>query len=80
MEIVDEHKSYFLLSEKLRSSNVPVDYPTERNLVFYGFDFLSASQVDLFKSLALRDDVHIPIYKTVFEKDNNISLIQKPLF
>lgn len=71
MEIVDEHKSYFLLSEKLRSSNVPVDYPSDRNLVFSGFDFLSASQVDLFKSLGLRDNVYIPIYRDVYEKSQN---------
>ena len=75
LEIVDEHKSYFLLSERLRSSEVPVDYPRERNLVFYGFDFLSASQVDLFKSLALRNDVSIPIYKTVFEKSQGFDWI-----
>ena len=39
-----------------------------RTLVFYCFYFLTASQVDLLKSLSLRDDILIPIYKDVYEE------------
>ena len=75
LEIVDEHKSYFLLSEKLRTSDLNPSYPQDRQIVFYGFDFMAASQIDMLKSLALRNDVHIPIYKDVLKKSQNIDWI-----
>ena len=68
MKIVDEHKSYFLLAERLREGNLPAEYEAEKTIIFYGFDFLTASQVDMLKSFGLRDDVIIPCYKEVFNK------------
>ncbi len=66
MNIIDEHKSYFQLSERLRSPEFPIEKPTERNIVFYGFDYMTASQVDLMKSLSLRDEIFIPVYKKAY--------------
>ena len=68
LEIVDEHKSYFLLSERLRQGDLDPGLEQDRNLLFYGFDFLTGSQVDLLKSIALRDNVIIPFYKQAYEK------------
>lgn len=72
LDIYDEHRSYFQLSEQLRSGDIPITYEPirtekERNLIFFGFDFLSASQVDLLKSYAIRDNVVLPVYKRVYE-------------
>lgn len=75
LEIVDEHKSYFLLSEKLRTADINPSYPQDRQIVFYGFDHLAASQIDLLKSLALRNDIHIPIYKDVFKKSQGLDWV-----
>jgi CRISPR/Cas system-associated exonuclease Cas4 (RecB family) len=76
MGIIDEHKSYFLLSERLRAGDLPVGYVTGRNISFYGFDFMTASQVDLIKSFALRENIFIPIYKTAYEKAQNFDWIK----
>ncbi len=67
LDIYDEHRSYFELSEQLRSGDIPITYETERAIVFAGFDFLSASQVDLLKAYAIRDEVMVPVYKNVYE-------------
>ncbi|MBD65201.1 MAG: hypothetical protein CME62_08340 [Halobacteriovoraceae bacterium] len=67
LNIIDEHSSYFLLSEMLRGQELPVDYPKERIIIFYNFEFLTGSQVDLLRSLSLRDHLYIPIFKNVYE-------------
>lgn len=76
LEIVDEHKSYFLLSEKLRTADINPSYPQDRQIIFYGFDYLAASQIDLLKSLALRNDVIIPIYKEAYAKAQGMDWIK----
>jgi hypothetical protein len=76
MGIVDEHKSYFLLAERLREGDLPPDYSFDKNLVFYGFDFMTASQVDMIKSFALRDNVYIPMYKDSYEKTQMLDWIR----
>lgn len=68
LSIVDEHKSYFLLAEILRAGDLPPSYKSEKNIVFYGFDFLTASQIDLLKALGLRSTIIIPFFKDVYEK------------
>lgn len=75
MEIVDEHQSYFILSEKLRESDLPVEYSSDKHFIFYGFDYLAASQVDLLKSLSLRNEVYVPVYKKVIEKSQGMDWI-----
>jgi CRISPR/Cas system-associated exonuclease Cas4 (RecB family) len=76
MGIVDEHKSYFLLAERLREGDLPPDYNFDKHLVFYGFDFMTASQVDMLKSFALRDNVYIPMYKDSYEKTQMLDWIR----
>ena len=36
LELIDEHQSYFYLSEKLRAGDLLPSYETQRNIVFYG--------------------------------------------
>lgn len=67
LDIYDEHRSYFQLSEVLRSGDIPIDFKTERNIVFLGFDFLSASQVDLLRSYSIRDNIVLPVFQRVYE-------------
>lgn len=62
----DEHKNYFYLSEKFRET---LDYPHEnREIVFFGFNFFSGAQIDFIKSLAIRDNIYIPINLKVYEE------------
>jgi hypothetical protein len=64
-ELVDEHKAYFLLSDYLRlEREVPED---KKIVIFLGFNFFSGAQVDFLKSLAIRDDVYIPIAQEVYD-------------
>lgn len=75
LELVDEHKSYFLLAERLREGDLPPEYIAEKTIVFYGFDFMTASQVDMLKALALRADIIIPFYKEAYERTSNFDWI-----
>lgn len=63
LDIIDEHRSYFLLSDRLREGSLPPEYPEDRSIIFYGFDFMTGSQVDLLKSFSIRNDIYIPFYK-----------------
>lgn len=74
--IIDEHQANYLLSERLRKGELPPNYAVNKVLVFWGFDFLSAVQVDLLKSLAIRNDVIVPIVNSVFEKSQTSDWIQ----
>lgn len=73
--IFDEHKSYFTLAEKLRAGDLPIEYPIEKRLVFYGFDFLAPSQIDLLKAYAIRDEVLIPVFEEVYKSRTQMDWI-----
>jgi hypothetical protein len=75
LDIFDEHKSYFTLAEKLRAGDLPIEYPIEKRLVFYGFDFLAPSQVDLLKAYAIRDEVLIPVFEEVYHSKTQMDWI-----
>jgi hypothetical protein len=75
LAVFDEHKSYFTLAEKLRAGDLPIDYPVEKRVVFYGFDFLAPSQVDLLKAYAIRDEVLIPVFEEVYNAKTNMDWI-----
>lgn len=72
----DEHKSYFTLSERLRAGDLPIEYDENREIIFYGFDFLAPSQVDLLKSFSIRSDVFIPVYENVYSKKSHLDWIE----
>ncbi len=76
LDLVDEHRSYYMLSERLRAGDLPVNYEDERNIIFYGFDYLTALQVDLIKSISLRCEVSIPFYKEAYEHASNLDWIK----
>ncbi len=62
--ILDEHAAYSYLAEKIKESGAS---ESSVNLVFYGFSHLSGSQVDLLKSLALNNELFIPINRAALE-------------
>ena len=72
----DEHKSYFTLSERLRAGDLPIEYDENREILFYGFDFLAPSQVDLLKAFSIRSDVYIPVYAKVYDKKSHLDWIE----
>ncbi len=76
MDIIDEHRSYFLLAEKLREGDLPPLYKSSRTIIFWGFDFMTASQVDLLNSLAIRSEIYLPFYKSAFDKSNDLDWIK----
>lgn len=76
MDIVDEHRSYFLLSERLRAGDLPPIYQSNRTLLFWGFDFLTGSQVDLLNSLAIRNDILLPFPASAYEKSKDLDWIK----
>jgi hypothetical protein len=76
MDIIDEHRSYFLLSERLREGDLPPLYKTNQTYIFYGFDFLTASQVDLLNALGIRDNIFVPFPRQAYEKSTGLDWIK----
>lgn len=70
-EIIDEHKAYYTISERLRQGDLPIGYSENNNFIFWGFDFLSALQVDFIKALSIRNNIIIPLPKSVYESLHN---------
>lgn len=70
--IFDEHKGYYELSERLRSGKLAKEYQTERKLIFWGFDFFSPLQMDMLKSLSIRDEVYLGLYESVYESSYSV--------
>lgn len=64
--IQDEQQAYLNLSESLKK-NIDMPYQS-KNIIFWGFRFLNGHQIDLLKSLAIRNDVYLPIAKDVYNK------------
>lgn len=76
LELIDEHKSYFMISEKLREGNLPILLENEKNYVFMGFDFLTPAQIDMIQSLAIRNNVYIPFKANVYRKSKDFDWIK----
>lgn len=74
--IIDEHLANYLLSERLRKGDLPLDYDLNKTYVFWGFDFLSAVQVDLLKAIGIRNQVIVPIVKDVYEKSQSTDWVK----
>ncbi len=63
--LLDEHSSYYKLSEKFKDQKV---VGSSKNIIFYGFSHLSAVQVDMVQALSRHYNVYIPILKRVYLK------------
>ena len=77
LAIVDEHKSYSILSEAYRINDHQV-YRDKyfsgegfNNIVFWGFTQLTAIQVDFLKALGIRHNVFIPFQESVYRESMN---------
>ncbi|POB13757.1 PD-(D/E)XK nuclease family protein [Halobacteriovorax sp. DA5] len=62
--IVDEQKSYQLVSESFRPQE-DVGY------IFIGFDHLNANQIDMLKGMGEKASVYIPFEKSIFNQCDN---------
>lgn len=71
LEIVDEHKSYFILAD-LVEKDVFLQNELSENIVLFGFDFITGSQIDLIKTLSKKRNVTIPLYKEVYERSSMV--------
>jgi CRISPR/Cas system-associated exonuclease Cas4 (RecB family) len=65
-ELVDEHRSYQLLSDYYRHDFDP-HLNESYSYIFWGFEFLSGGQVDYLKTLSKFETVIIPIHKDVYQ-------------
>lgn len=66
-ELYDEHAAYHFLSEQYRLSPSPFSDESDTEIIFYGFGHLSGVQVDLLKSIALRQKVSIPYRRELYD-------------
>ncbi len=73
LDLYDEHASYSLLAETYRQSPSPFEYSLENRVIFHGFGHLSGVQIDLIKSIAIRQEVIIPyrasLYRNRYQTD-----------
>lgn len=63
--IIDEHGSYFLLDHYLGHNDIDLEIRSDA-LVFWGFDYLSGTQIDLLKTLGKNFQVVIPVSSYVY--------------
>ncbi|MCT4643265.1 MAG: PD-(D/E)XK nuclease family protein [Bacteriovoracaceae bacterium] len=75
LDIIDEHKSYYDLSQRYRHEDLPPLYKTEKNIIFWGFDFLSPMQIDFITSLSIRNNIFIPLDENVQKKATDFDWI-----
>ena len=70
MGITDEQKAYVELAKTLREGEKAQENENlrEQSLLFWGFDFFNAGQVDLLKALSLRNDIYCPVPKAAYDK------------
>lgn len=66
LEILDEHAGYQIITENARSSEQECQTPKEKNLIFWGFPYFSGIQIDMIRSLAIRNRVEVPITRYVY--------------
>lgn len=71
--LFDEHSVYRQIVTAIRESNAKLVefFEEEKNIIFWGFSFLSNEQVDLVKALAIRFSVYVPFYNDLLEKTKN---------
>lgn len=65
-KFIDEHESYFILADFFREMDG--DEGQNKNYVFLGFNFFSGAQIDFIKALSIKNNVHIPFSKIVFDQ------------
>lgn len=67
-DLNDEHSSYSLLARAYRETPSPFEFAEEQKIIFHGFGHLSGIQVDLLKSIAIRQEVIIPYRRSLYQK------------
>lgn len=70
LDIVDEHKSYQLLTNIYRENDNHILEniflkDEVKNIIFWGFGHLSSGQIDLINALSIRHDVYVPFPRDV---------------
>ncbi|MFT6069408.1 MAG: hypothetical protein ACJAT2_001311 [Bacteriovoracaceae bacterium] len=76
LNLHDEHSSYGILAEELRSMESPVHESVKgKVIVFLGFKHLSGGQLDLLKSLGIRAEVFVPIHQEIYKNADSLSWI-----
>jgi len=67
--LIDEHQSYGMLSEEIRTIESPThEFIDGKTIVFMGFKHLSGGQLDLLKSVGIRTEVIIPIHERIYKE------------
>ena len=66
-DIIDDHKQYVLLSHALREGNTREPFLRGKKCIFFGFQHLTAIQIDLLKIMAIENDVAVVVLKYQYE-------------
>lgn len=75
LNIIDEHGSYNLLTQRIREGDLPVDYEFPSEILLYGFETMTASQLDLLKILSTRTDIGLLIHQAVLENSSELDWV-----
>jgi hypothetical protein len=69
MQIKDEHRAYHDISEFLRHEEIPIEYPENRHLIFWGFKFLTSQQIDFIQSFKIRNMVSLSFPENIYKNE-----------
>lgn len=76
LNICDEHEGYSLIKENARMPEQECVTPKEQNIIFWGFPYYSGIQVDMIKSLGIRNHIEIPVTKYVYGQSIKTDWVQ----
>lgn len=68
LDLIDEQRSYALLADHYRTLLEREEAPPFKNIIFWGFNFMSSREIDLLKSLAIYFDVYIPFSRRAYNQ------------
>ena len=77
LDIIDEHKAYFLLAQEYKDHEYLLSSKDKSNvsIAFMGFDTMTPMQVDFIQALGKKHKVYIPFDKDAFEYATDLDWI-----
>ncbi|MAZ48293.1 MAG: hypothetical protein CME65_07000 [Halobacteriovoraceae bacterium] len=75
LDIIDEHGAYNLLTQRIREGDLPVDHNLPEEVLLYGFETMTASQLDLLKILSTRTKIGLLIHEHLLETSTTMDWV-----
>ncbi len=73
LDLNDEQKSYFTIAQKFTNQDSEL---RDKTYIFWGFQYLSGTQVDLIHAMGIRNNVFLPFPKAVWDQTNEFDWIR----